>query len=176
MNDLTCRDLLASDPSERLIPFYLNEQRNQSGFTIGDIWILDDDELEDDHENVQWVFPTKKESDFNPEAPLLNETQIQLWRADPRLSENLRCSFHRYLRFFGLEYDDGEIRQFKEKLLWNHLNHNWLRVTRILDSLNTLGLTEEAQAFFGWLQRHFAEVTTADVVTSMSHWSKAMRL
>jgi hypothetical protein len=173
MNEVSSNDVLINEPSTRLIPFYLNEQRNPSGFTIEEIWLLDDDELEYNHELVSWVFPTKKESDFNPEAPLLDEKQIRLWRVDPRLTENLRCSFHRYLRFFGLQYENGQVRQCEEKALWDHFNHNWLRVTRILESLRTLGLAEESQAFFGWLQQRFVHATAA-AVTSMSRWSEAM--
>ena len=174
MNELSNNDPLFHDPSDKLIPFYLNETRNSAGLTIEDIWALDDDDLESSHEIVQWAFPTTKESAFNPDAPQLCEKSIRLWHTNPRLADNLRGSFDRYLSFFGLTYDDGKITQCEEKPVWDHFNHNWLRVTRILDSLNTLGLTTEANALFAWLQQRFANAT-GEAANSLSRWREVMK-
>ena len=51
-----------------------------------------------------------------------------------------------------------------------HLNHNWLRFTRILKSLTILGLNDEAMEFFKFLQRKVGNVQ------SMSYWRKAVGL
>ena len=57
------------------------------------------------------------------------------------------------MQVFGLEFTHGEIQQVAHRDIWMHLNHNWLRFTRILKSLTILGLNEEAMAFFRFLEK-----------------------
>ena len=74
------------------------------------------------------------------------------------------------MRAFGLEYIDGFLQQIAHREIWMHLNHNWLRFTRILKSLTILGLKDEAMVFFRFLQRKVGNVQ------SMSYWRKAVGL
>ena len=156
-----------------LIPFYLNATKNNNGLGLEEIWMMTDEELENDHEIVQWVFPTIEESNFNPEAPLLKNVDIQLWNANPQLIDNLRTSFNRYLKLFGLKYEEGKIADTDMKDVWKYPNHNWMRVTRILNSLKTLGLTEESEAFYDFLKVRFKDATGL-AKQSFSCWKGVM--
>jgi hypothetical protein len=122
------------------------------------------------HDVVQWLFPLKEPSKFNPTAPVLTDKQIEAFHADARLRGNLLKSFTRFMQVFGLSYVDGEIRQAGHKDIWLSLNHNWLRFTRILKSLTILGLPDEAMAFYRYLEKKLGNVP------SMSYWRKAVGL
>jgi len=155
---------------------------NPSGYTHFDIvrnW--SDDQWEGVHDFIQWVFPLKEESAFNPDAPLLTDEDIAIFRADDELKQALFLSFHRFLRFLGLRcrYDQptnkwittpvaanehgigdefltkAEIEE-KQKV-WAYPNHNWLRITRCLHSLRLLGLEYAADSFFDSLCKLYDE-------------------
>src|SRR5438128_7445456 len=81
-------------------------------------------------------------------------------RARPELQDNLRASFCRMLRFYGLELEEDVRRgaNFEERAgNWlSPWNHNHLRITRILKSLRILGLEKEASLFFNCLAQIYA--------------------
>lgn len=63
-----------------LIDFYLN-QPNPSGFRLNDIlnsWSIED--WDHEHGFIQWLFPLKEPSNFNPDAPILTDEDIKLFR------------------------------------------------------------------------------------------------
>lgn len=153
-----------------LVSFYLGEGRDKQGRLLTEIWATGDDELMHTHDVVQWLFPLKEPSKFNPTAPVLTDKQITAFHGDPRLRANLLKSFTRFMQVFGLSYVDGEIRQAGHKDIWLSLNHNWLRFTRILKSLTVLGLPDEAMAFFRFLEKKIGNVP------SMHYWRKAVGL
>lgn len=153
-----------------LISFYLNQAADGEGRMLGDIWAMPDGELMNSHNVVQWLFPLAEPSKFYPSAPVLTEQQIAAFQTDTRLRANLFKSFCRFMQVFGLEYSDGFLQQVAHRDIWMHLNHNWLRFTRILKSLTILGLTDEAMVFFRFLSRKIGNVR------SMSYWRKAVGL
>src|SRR5262249_40737510 len=60
-------------------------------------------------------------------------------------------------RFLGLAWSDGGVVEgdnFAARVpdVWAGLNHNWLRLTRVLRSLKLLGLESEAEALHDWLE------------------------
>jgi opioid growth factor receptor-like protein len=153
-----------------LIGFYLNGGRDSAGRTLAEIWGMTDDELMDTHDVVQWLFPLSEPSKFNSTAPVLTEKQVAAFHADARLRDNLLKSFRRFMQVFGLGYTHGEIHHVVHQDIWMHLNHNWLRFTRILKSLTLLGLKDEAMAFFRFLEQKIGNVD------SMAYWRAAVGL
>ncbi len=154
----------------RIIAFYLNNEPNPQGRTLDDIWRMSDEDLLATHDVVQWLFPLAESSKFQPQSPVLTDKQIEAFRGDARLQENLRRSFVRMIHVFGLAYDGREVWQTGNVEIWMHLNHNWLRFTRILKSLTLLGAPDEAMAFLRFLEKKIGNVP------SMDHWRKAVGL
>ncbi len=152
----------------RPVSFYLNNAPDSEGRMLADIWAMTDDELMDTHDVVQWLFPLTEPSRFNPDAPVLTEKQIENFHDDERLRDNLLKSFHRLMQVFGLRFRNGEVFQLETRDIWMHLNHNWLRFTRILKSLTILGLPNEALAFFHFLEKKIGNVP------SMAYWRAAV--
>lgn len=140
-----------------LLDFYNGEPAsdingNFIDFTLEEIWQWPEYSLEACHEYIQWFFPTKEPSNFNPFAPILTDEDIQIWRANDELKEKLKTSTEVFLKFIGLilvEIDGcflvNRASDFTDKKgFWTVPNHNWLRITRMLTSLRLLGLEEIA--------------------------------
>ena len=157
----------------KLIDFYLGEGTDNADRTLNDVWQLSYSALEamDD----QWIFPTK-----NKEDVILTMEDIQLFKSNPKLKENLIISFEKMLSFFGLRLSLEEhtlmvrkglnYNERKHVLFEGGLNHNYLRVTKILNCLNNLGLREHALAFFNFLVQQNKLFTKS----CFQHWEQEM--
>lgn len=164
----------------KLIDFYLGEGMDVVGRMLSDVWQFTDDSLEGAHDYIQWLFPTVKPSNYNPEAPLLTPEDIVLFQANPKLRENLLISFEKILSFFGLrlaeEHGHPVVRKGvnylkREHVLFKGFNHNHLRVTRILDCLNSVGLRDYSRALFEFLLKNKALFSA----NCFKYWENAMR-
>lgn len=121
---------------------------------------------------MQWLFATDEPSLFNPDAPVLDTATIASFRADPLLRHRLRRAFDRWLAFCGIiRTDDCLVFDNPNPRVWGRQNHNWLRITRVLRSLNLLGLPDEAQAFFALLTTIWAKIDP----TTWRYWDQAAR-
>ena len=122
------------------------------GRTLAGILSWDDDRLEAVHDYIQWLFPTRQPSGVNPFAPLVADETVAAFARDPALRAALRGAFDRMLAFYGLCWSANRIQIDADRFasraaVWLHPgNHNHLRLTRIMDSLSSLGLRREALA------------------------------
>jgi hypothetical protein len=159
-----CPDLLA---------FYGDDEGpNSSGYTLAQILDWPDDDWELQHDFIQWLFATDEPSMFNPDAPVLDAATVAAFRADPLLRHRLRRSFDRWLTFCRVgRTGDGLAFDNPNPLVWNHQNHNWMRITRVLRSLNLLGLPIEAQMFFTLL----TTIREKFDPTKWGYWERAAR-
>ena len=161
----------------QITPFYRLEAPDSQGRTLQSYWSMTDDQMEHRHDFIQWMFPLRQPSAFNPDAPLLTDDDINAFHHDPAMTNALRRSSTRFLQFLGLESDGHTIRKapnFHDRAptCWNHPNHNFLRITRCLTSLRTLGLSHEAAALFTFLQSLHAQ-NRVDPNT-FAYWQNAM--
>jgi hypothetical protein len=138
----------------QLLDFYRLEARDSEGRTLDEIWAWSDEVLEQCHDFIQWMFPLDEPSAFNADAPLVTQEDQAAFRREPQLQTAMRRSLSVFLAFLGLAVaDDGRVirtTNFNQRLaVWKYLNHNWLRITRVLKSLRLLGFENEASAL--WL-------------------------
>lgn len=167
-----------------LVPFYLGEQRDSEGRTIQEMWTWDFEELECVHNYIQWLFPLPGRSAFNPDSPIVDQEAIQAFQSNPHLRQNLLRSFTVMLQFYGLQRHDSNgkivVSQSEDypnrKREWVCIfNHNYLRITRILKSLMTFGLENEAQAFYGCLQQIYRENSDQIGNETFQYWTIAVK-
>jgi hypothetical protein len=134
-----------------IVAFYRGG-RDAAGRTLEQILAWDDERLETVHDYIQWLFPLRQPSGVNPFAPLVSAVAIDAFAADAALRDRLRLAFDRMLAFYGLRRRDARIEIDLDRFpirsrVWLHPgNHNHLRLTRIMQSLATLGLREDALA------------------------------
>jgi hypothetical protein len=163
-----------------LVSFYENHTPDHAGRRLEDVFAFSLDELEQHHDFIQWLFPLDTPSPVNPDAPTLNAQTIQSFRTTPRLQANLRRAFDLMLKFYGLQHSDGAIVRsptFPERSrIWlRPMNHNHLRLTRILRSLHLLGLTEEARTLQAFLIQLAGDRPEAISPRTLHFWKTALQ-
>jgi len=146
--------------NSRLLDFYFGVGTDDRGRYLKEMLQWPDAQLEEVHDYIQWMFPLAERSGFNIHAPALKPPEISEFRSNPELRQNLKASFIRILGFYGLILSGSHPLKVKRALHFKEAslnwisagNHNHLRITRILKSLLTLGLEEEALAFYDCLE------------------------
>jgi hypothetical protein len=142
---------MSAEPSDPIVAFY-SGGRDAAGRALSEILAWDDERLETVHDYIQWLFPTRQPSAVNPLAPLVTERTVRAFAADETLRTRLREAFDRMLVFYGLRREaariDIDAARFpvRARSWLNPGNHNHLRLTRMMDSLSTLGLRDNALA------------------------------
>ena len=144
--------------SHALIDFYCGTGTDHRGRRFEQLLEMDDLQLERTHDYIQWVFPAVTASRFNPEAPTLDPAAALKLRFDPVARQRLHAALERMLAVYGLKLDDSDPddpevttpRDFpRHAQTWlTPENHNYRRLTRILESLCVLGHRIHAVALF----------------------------
>ncbi len=135
------------------IDFLTREGQDDKGRTLWDIWNYSFQKLEDTHDYIQRIFPTKTPSKADSTAPYLQGnaqfTQDQL----DSIRKNMKLSFWLMLAFYGFALgEEGSIVKsdsFDKQRAWlsSRGQHNFARISRILESLMLFGLEEDAALF-----------------------------
>lgn len=146
-----------------LIRFLQGTGLDSHGRSHSDILKFSDEELEDVHDYIQWLFPLREASEAVPGSPFLeSEETIQILRNNEDVQESMVTALVRMHRF----YRDNDF--------WLKQNdHNHLRITRILKSVSLLNSQENAQEFYDFIMRR---VESAQPVTaeSLEFWRKSI--
>ena len=153
------------------------------GRTLEYMWNFDYFALENVHDYIQFLFPIPEPSYFNRGFPRLLISDIHKFRDSKELKHNLLISFIVMLDFFGLKISAEEkitiekAENYKErKNNWQTgKNHNFLRITRILISLKTLGLENVSLAFYKCLIKLVEENPIGFNFTSLEYWKDAVK-
>jgi hypothetical protein len=115
-----------------------------------------DGEMENNHRYIQWIFPTKTSSKSNPRAPILDEeiasvlVEINLFR------KNYALCFFKFMRFLNIELNSIDDFDFTIRIdpvmFFRHAKkHNFLRLSRVLESLLCFGYRKLATDLYSAL-------------------------
>ena len=153
-------------PSNLIISFYENKTPDLSGRYQDIILANDDHFLEKTHDYIQFLFPNKEVSEFNPDAPVLTDEVIDEFKSRADLQASVRDSLNRMIKFYNM---DAEFPWWCTKK-----NHNYLRITRILNTLKAFGMQKDLDAFYAKLMiiaKNNKEVIDYDC--ALSYWEDA---
>ena len=110
-----------------IVDFLEGVEPNINQLYIQDIWDLSDEEIENTHDFIQWLFPTDKPSRYNLAAPVLSEQDILNVQNSKKAQTNLKYSANWFLNFLD------------RHSYWIHKDdHNQLRIKRIKKCLRLL--------------------------------------
>jgi hypothetical protein len=168
-----------------IVAFFRGTGTDHVGRRQAEILAWPDGRLESVHDYIQWFFPLRKRSRYNPDAPVLLPETIEAFLWDPELKATLLAGFTRMAGFYGFEiraFADGSIQldpapDFAARSrFWLHPgNHNFLRLTRILTSLRTLGCEDEAEALFDVLDLVYRRNPSMIGEQTLGFWRSAAR-
>ena len=164
-----------------IIPFYSGLAPDHRGRHLEDYWGFNFNQLEREHDYIQWMFPTWQRSQFHDAAPVIDEETWQAFNESLWLRERLSKSLDLMLTFYGLIWDGQKVIESDSFVTcssnWiTRCNHNHLRLTRILSSLYTLGLANKSQAlaqYLGAAAKRFPSVISRE---RAGFWNDAARL
>lgn len=165
----------------RIVEFYRGDATDTEGRMLSEMWTWSDEDLEIMHDYIQWMFPVTEPSQYNPDAPLLTEDDTTAFKNDEKLQSNLHKSFLRILDFLGFARSEAgtvvEGPQFSNRVaeIWTMPNHNWLRITRILHSLSTLGLETDARHLYDRLDAIYSSRRYPITAETFEYWTDAVR-
>ena len=103
---------------------------------LKDIWMMSDDQIENKHNFIQWIFPLNVKSNAVPSSPILTKKEIISIKKSETAQKNIKKSAEWFLEFLsGNSY-------------WVcQNNHNHYRITRVIKSLRLIHSNEEAEKF-----------------------------
>lgn len=125
----------SGDGTSRYLAF-LNGGKTAHGRTLQDILDYTDDQVEFDHQFIQWIFPLPETSAFNSDAPQID---IQKVLASELAHEKVLLAYEKMRNYWGI----GDTIDTKRMRLLN--GHNGLRFSRALQSLVYHGHPQLAQ-------------------------------
>lgn len=150
----------------KAIQFYNNEKVCE--YTFDEVMAFSDEKLEACHDYIQWLFPLNEPSNYNPDAPILSQEEIDIFKTNQELKAKMIQALSLMCNFWGFEnkiFGEGigfpltinNINPKITRLLAPTYSHNLLRITRVLKSLKLLGLSDLAIYFYEVLTTHFSE-------------------
>ena len=142
--------------------FLEGEGADGRGRTIFDVLALDDAALERTHDFVQWLFPLREPSGAVPDAPVLDDADIDALQQSIAAQCALAAATDRMDAFYAATHD------------WLMPNdHNHRRITRIIRSLRLLRGDEAADAFKAAILARVAETRAPVSARSRGYWATA---
>jgi hypothetical protein len=123
--------------ASQLRAFLSGEAQDSRGRTAADLIALSDEQLEQQHDWVQWLFPLPTPSAAVPGSPYLSPDEIEAIRSDARARDTLFRAADRMIVFY----------RRTDHWLAAH-DHNHLRITHIIRSLGLLVSQDEARRFY----------------------------
>ncbi len=161
--------------------FQCGEVADHAKRTLGDIHAYTDDELEDTHDFIQWLFPLPRPSPYNTFAVTPTLAEFKLLAADRLVRQGVLASWQRMLTFYGLQVlPTGAVSRGPN---WRQRAPNWvvpaghndLRLSRILEALCLFGLRPQALSTFQALRDIVTEHRGAKAATSpVQFWQAAI--
>lgn len=135
--------LSALQPTSNRVLSFLEGAPDDKGRTYDQILSWKDRQLEDEHDWVQQIFPTRELSKHhpNPEKWVVNHEIAAAIRSNPAHQKKLKRALSRILSFYKLNRPTS--LESLSSWLTPH-NHNFHRLTRIIKSLKLAGLESDA--------------------------------
>lgn len=168
-----------------IIKFYMGEKNENYPYTIDDILDFSDEELEKIHNYIQWIFPTQDPRNKDTGKPFLTLEDIKYFKNSKELLDKVLLSYNRMISFYGFCYEINT-EEYKSKLTFSQNfkihsrnwldkgNHNYLRLTRMISCLKSLGLEKEANQLFDVLRRTYICNTWKIGIVTFGFWEKAI--
>lgn len=145
--------------------FLAGEGSDHKGRVLPDVLAFSDEEIEQHHDYIQWLFPLLEESEQVFDAPVLAPSDVTLLRASQTAQEHLEQAVGRMLAFY------------EASTHWLvPMDHNHLRITRMLKSVRLLHSLELALLVYDTLMGQVHAAGTPVRPKNLAFWTDAVGL
>jgi hypothetical protein len=141
--------------------FLLAKESDFKGRMIQDIWNYSDEEIENNHDFIQILFPLNKKSQSVFHGYYLDtDDLVKSLKDDEHVKENIIKSSEWFLSFL------------KRHDYWRKgHNHNQLRITRVIECLRLIVGDREADSFYESVKNICNDIKVSK--TSLEFWKDA---
>lgn len=168
INNNSDTDWIREWTADNFIHFYMNDKSDTDGRMIEDILSFNDIQLEKVHDYIQEIFPTDEESAYNLDAPVFEKNELRnIYKRHIVIRNNITSAFNMMVDFWGLRKEECPDWFYDG-------NHNCLRVTRVLKSLNLFGAYELADELTVLLKNKIKQFPNA-VPKAEKYWKSASK-
>jgi len=130
----------------KVLSFYRGEGTDARGRTLASYFDENDDWWERCHNHVQWAFPLPEPSKAQPSSPVATDADYDAIEDDPVLKARMVSMLGRYIVFL------------ERTMAWRQpMDHNHLRITRVIRCLCRCGLLDMAFEFNRYVQKVVGE-------------------
>jgi len=164
----------------RIVAFYKGQNVHPLQYTIEEMWTWEGRRVETIHNFIQWLFPLNVASANSFKAPILTEEDIQQFKTDAEIRGRLMQSLRMMLKYYGFTFakEGSQIvkaKDFEARSGWLYpSNHNYLRISRILNCLMLLDFDQEAHMFFRALREVYRTHRIYIGEVTWGHWCRAV--
>jgi hypothetical protein len=171
--------LLPSLEDERWVRFYLNQGPTTEGYRFAQIMSWGEQQLEETHNYIQWLFPIRERSPINPNAPVMSYSMQRQLKNDKRLRGQMTAAFIRMLWFWGIEFQ-GRYKgfaippgmEYRTERWCTESDHNQLRMSRMLECMSLVGFYITAD-LYDFLEKTMNEKGLVHI-DSVDYWRRAV--
>lgn len=165
--------------SELLVDFFSGVGTDDRGRRLDFIVDQSDEWLECTHDYIQWLFPLAVKSGANPDAPLVSDGLVDLFRVNQTAQNNMLRGLDRMLSFYGLQRSNKTITKgaswhFRKENWFLSPTHNDLRITRMLKSMQILGFGNYAQSLLDELLQLSSEPDCGFSDDAIGYWKSSL--
>jgi len=145
----------------KLEKFYDNKIPNGDGLYLKEMWDFNDWQIENTHHFIQWLFPISFKSNHCDDAPIVTAKEVEKLTRSEDFRHKLLKSLAMMENFWGFDVEHAStiakpksFRSFLNKEWFTPYNHNFIRISRVLQSLVLFGLDKEAQELLDYLENN----------------------
>jgi hypothetical protein len=159
-----------------VIDFFCGVSKDSAGRTIEHILNFDEFDIENYHDFIQWIFPTAEKSLYNSNAPIISDNFKNILSVNPVAVCNFCKTCRLFIGFIGFDCEGNTIK-IKENstMFYDRPQHNLLRITRVLNSLNQLGKTSCSKKLFSALENIYTKYPNKISNTSFTFWKQTQQ-
>lgn len=168
----------AGPQNELLLRFFRGEEDERIHHTLSRITEFSDEEMEMYHDFIQWIFPTMEQSEYHPSAPTIDAKFAHALHQDDCTLAGYCKGCRRYFRYMGLECKgNGDICRIPNTPpFWQLPGHNYLRITRVLNSLRQTGHEGCCKALYAQMMQILeADPTNYVGRTTLEYWARTQK-
>ncbi len=182
----------------KILDFYNGKISNQEGLYFDDIMNFNHAKLEINHCYIQWLFPLREPSLAVPDSPVITDEEIDVFASNWKYTEEMKDKiqlrlkvfqdFNKMVLFYGLKaylVADADARKveisknphtfYAKANNWlTPRNHNFLRLTRILSSLQLLGDSSSPKMLYKCLCEIYEDNKTIIGPLTKQFWDETM--
>ena len=158
----------------------MQQQLAPHGYLLAQIQAFSSFDLEFHHDFIQWLFPCTEPSKINPDAPLLTAMHCEVIQISRGMKKEVGRNLDLMLGHWGIErlgstFQRAENFDTGSRYWCCPIDHNHLRITRVLTFLMLAGFKGVANALYDFLYVELIQAVLLDI-GALPYWTQALKL